>query len=378
MNYFEIIDRSRTGNLAVDAIVLSDHKTPPEVVIEEPAAWPAPPVSSIQVPESAFGMIAMGQAPHNVKLHIRGNHQNLGEEVPRHLLQVISKENDIIGNSETSGRLELAEWLSSTENALAARVFVNRIWKHHFGQGLVRTTDNFGLTGEPASHKELLDYLADRFIKNGWSIKKLHRDMVLSSTYRMSSKVDGEAAKSDPRNTLLHHYPVQRLEAEAIRDSILAISGSLDSSIGGPSVVPHISKYQEGRGKPASGPLDGNGRRSIYVQVRRNFLSPMFLAFDFPLPTSTTGNRSTSTVPSQALMMLNNEFVLDQAAKWAEKVSKSSTDRQVQVTQMFEEAYARPPLPDELKESVSFVSQGHSLADLAHVLLNSAEFIYVQ
>ncbi len=378
MGYFEIVDRSRNGYVAVDAIVLSDHKTPPEVITEEPASWPALPVSSIQVPESSFGMIAMDESPRNIKLHIRGSHQNLGEEVPRHLLQVISKDHEMIGGPEASGRTELAEWLSSADNALVARVFVNRIWKHHFGQGIVRTTDNFGLTGEPPTHKELLDYLADRFIRNGWSIKKLHRDMVLSATYRMSSKSSEEAVKQDPRNTMLHHYPVQRLEAESIRDSMLSVSGRLNSAIGGPSIVPYISRYQEGRGKPASGPVDGDGRRSLYVQVRRNFLTPMFLAFDFPLPTSTTGNRSVSTVPSQALMMLNNEFVLEQSALWAKKVKKESSDPEKQVQQMFEEAYSRPPSPDEIKESLAFVNQGRSLEDLAHVLMNSAEFIYVQ
>lgn len=378
MCFFEIVDRSSSGSVAVDAIILSDHKEPPSIEVSEPASWPAPPASSIQVPASAFGMIAMDEAPRNVKLHIRGSHQNLGEEVPRHLLQVISTNNDAIGGDGASGRMELANWLSSADNALSARVFVNRIWKHHFGQGIVRTTDNFGLTGEPPTHKELLDYLAERFISNGWSIKKLHRDMVLSATYRMSSKADAEAAKADPRNTLLHHYPVRRLEAESIRDAMLAISGRLDSTIGGPSILPYISKYQDGRGKPKSGPLDGDGRRSIYIQVRRNFLTPMFLAFDFPLPTSTTGARSTSTVPSQALMMLNNEFVLEQAAKWAAKVSQSGSDNTRRITQMFEEAYGRPPLPEELKESMAFISQDRTIEDLGHVLMNSAEFIYVQ
>ena len=145
--------------------------------------------------------------------------------------------------------------------------------------------------------------------------------MVLSSTYAMSSQPVPEAEKLDPENKLLHRMPVQRLEAESIRDAILAVAGSLDSKMLGPSVPPHISGYQDGRGKPESGPLDGNGRRSIYIQVRRNFLTPMFLAFDYPLPISAIGRRSVSTVPSQALMLMNNEFVAGQAAAWTAAVA---------------------------------------------------------
>ena len=150
-------------------------------------------------------------------------------------------------------------------------------------------------------------------MESGWSIKAMHRLMLLSSTYRQSNQADPLAAKVDPENKLLYHMPVRRLEAEAIRDSMLATAGTLDRSFFGPSQKPHISAFQEGRGKPASGPLDGNRRRSIYIQVRRNFLTPMFLAFDYPLPISTMGSRSVSTVPSQALMMMNNDNSLIRA-----------------------------------------------------------------
>ncbi len=209
-------------------------------------------------------------------------------------------------------------------------------------------------------------------------MKKLHRRIVLSATYRMSSKSDSEATKADPRNELLHHFPVQRLEAEAVRDAMLAVSGGLNSTLGGPSVVPYISKYQDGRGKPKTGPLDGDGRRSIYIQVRRNFLTPMFLAFDYPLPISTIGSRSVSTVPSQALIMLNNEFVLQQAAKWSGRVKAAATDDRDRVWLMFWQAFARQPEEWELADSLGFLRQGRSLDDLCHVLFNSAEFLYVQ
>lgn len=376
MCYFEIVDRSRAGHIAVDAIVISDRKEPPEVAVEETGVW-SKPQAAPEIPASAFAMVAQDDAPHDVRLHIRGSHQNLGEVVPRHVLSVLSAD-AVVGNTQNSGRLELADWLASPENALAARVIVNRIWKHHFGQGLARTTDNFGLTGERAEHKELLDHLAAQFLADGGSLKKLHRRIVLTAAYRMSSKSDPAAAKADPRNELLHHFPVQRLEAEAVRDAMLAISGSLNTAVGGPSVVPYISKYQDGRGKPKTGPLDGDGRRSIYIQVRRNFLTPMFLAFDYPLPISTIGTRSVSTVPSQALILLNNEFVLQQAAQWAARVMAAAADDSTRIRLMFAQAFARPVEQWEIADSLAFLGQGRSLEDLCHVLFNSAEFLYVQ
>jgi hypothetical protein len=215
---------------------------------------------------------------------------------------------------------------------------------------LVRTPDNFGLTGERPTDPELLDYLAAAFVESGWSVKAMHRLILLSSAY---------AQTREPR----------RLEAEAIRDSILAVAGTLDRTLFGPSVMPHISKYQDGRGKPASGPLDGNRRRSIYIQVRRNFLTPMFLAFDYPLPISTTGQRGSSTVPSQALLMMNNEFIAGQASRWAARAAPD-------LDRMFLEAFARRPEPWERSEALAFAEK-RGWPALAHVLFNSAEFLYV-
>ncbi|MBY0504066.1 MAG: PSD1 and planctomycete cytochrome C domain-containing protein [Bryobacteraceae bacterium] len=368
--YFEIVDRSRTGQVAVDAIVFSEEKDPPPVSEEEPAVWEAPrPQPSI--PPSTFGMVAWDESAQDTKLHIRGSHQNLGEPVPRHFLQVITpgQQPALTG----SGRLELAQWLTHDASALLARVYVNRIWRHHFGEGLARSVDNFGLTGERPEHRELLDTLAARFIADGWSTKRLQREIVLSAAYRMSSREDPAAAKADPRNELLHHYPVRRLEAEAIRDAMLAVSGTLDRQMYGPSVTPYVSAYQIGRGKPKSGPLDGAGRRSIYIEVRRNFLTPLFLAFDYPLPISTIGARNQSTVPTQALMLMNNEFVLGEAARWAARVSGAKDP----VAQMYQEAFSRPPDAREQAEAREYLRQGGTLAGFAHVLFNSPEFLYV-
>jgi hypothetical protein len=200
---------------------------------------------------------------------------------------------------------------------------------------------------------------------------------VLSEAYRRANSAGPQTEKADPRNEFLARFPVRRLEAEAIRDSMLAVAGTLDPTLFGPSVMPHISPYQDGRGKPKSGPLDGNRRRSLYTQVRRNFLPPMMLAFDYPLPVSTIGVRGSSTVPSQALMMLNNEFVLAQARIWADRITRDESSPESRVDRMYLEAFARPPEDWERRESIAYAGAS-SWADLAHALFNSAEFLYVR
>jgi len=360
--YFEIVDRSPEGHIAVDRIVFSDSEKPPE--------------AGQAIPESMFATIAADEDPHDVRIHIRGNHLSLGDPAPRGFLKVIAGENQPpIGAG--SGRLQIAGMIASADNPLTARVMVNRIWKYHFGYGLVRSTDKFGRTGDAPTHPELLDYLAQRFIESGWSVKAMHRMMLSSSAYQMSSLGDPAAAKIDPENKLLQHFPVQRLEAEEIRDSILAVAGTLNEQMLGPSVPPYISKFQDGRGKPESGPLDGAGRRSIYIQVRRNFLTPMFLAFDYPLPVSTIGRRSISTVPSQALILMNDEFMELESRQWAKKLEAEESDPRRRVTSMYEAAFARPPEDWEIADALEFVRTG-TWADFAHVLMNSAEFIYVR
>lgn len=270
--YFEIVDRSRDGHIIVDEIVFSELETPPSVdgpsnsdgdylsANPESEAWllglrAQKSELEAKVPDSEFAMVAEDREYGNTRLHIRGNHKNLGEEVPRRSLQVIAGEQQKPVTAG-SGRPHIAEWMASEKNPLTARVMVNRIWKHHFGNGIVRSTDNFGKMGEAPTHPELLDFLAAEFMKGGWSIKAMHRLLVLSNSYRMSSASSPEANAADPGNKLLQHMPVQRLEAEAIRDGMLAVSGSLSRKLFGPSIVPHISAYQEGRGKPLSGPLE--------------------------------------------------------------------------------------------------------------------------
>lgn len=437
IGYAQITDRSRNGHIVVDRIVLSDSAEPPPIARTPYAAvinllesgsfdslaelidgygdlaaslWQGKsenaeiislreeleitgdalmPSNGIEIPPTAFAMSSMDVDPQDIRIHLRGNHKNLGDVAPRQFLQIVAGQDQepVISGS---GRLELARWAASEANPLTARVMVNRIWKHHFGRGIVGTPDNFGETGDRPSHPELLDWLAAEFMENGWSVKELQRRIVLSSTYRMASAGSEQAKELDPLNMLLSHMPVQRLEAEAIRDSILAVAGTLDRSIGGPSVPPHISEHQDGRGKPESGPLDGKGRRSLYIGVRRNFLPPLFLAFDYPSPMSTIGRRGVSAVPSQALILLNNEFVNQQAASWAERLLSDIESRDARIDEMFERAYGRLPDASERDAVAEFLatqSQSYrevengelrAWSDLAHVLLNSTEFIFVR
>ncbi len=439
VGYLQIVDRSRDGHIAVDQIVFSDDAEPPKAgsaphaeilaLLDQPNLDSLPALEAAYgdlaaglarkagrstreqalldglvdpsenaewltlerkrrelaaaLPTTAFAMSSMDADPRDIRVHLRGSHKNLGEPAPRRFLQIVAGENqDPFRNG--SGRLELAEWAASPKNPLTARVLVNRVWKHHFGRGIVATPDNFGETGARPSHPELLDWLASDFMEHGWSIKRLHRHMVLSEAYRRDSHESEAAAERDPNNELLSHMPVKRLEAEAIRDAMLAVAGELDPAIGGPSVPPHISEFQDGRGKPKSGPLDGNGRRSLYVGVRRNFITPLFLAFDYPLPISTIGRRGVSAVPSQALILLNNEFVNQQARNWAEREMGLFDSTDERLADMYERAFGRAPLAAEAAQLRAFLAEEtdrgevDKWADLAHVLINTTEFIFVR
>jgi hypothetical protein len=270
---------------------------------------------------------------------------------------------------------------------------VNRIWHHLFGRGIVASVDNFGALGEPPTHPELLDHLATRFVEDGWSVKRLIRAIVLTRTWQQSSRGDESADAADPENKLLHRQNVRRLEAEAIRDQLLTLSGRIDHTMGGPGVPVHLTPFMDGRGKPAtSGPLDGAGRRSIYLEVRRNFLPPMLLAFDTPIPFNTMGRRSVSNVPAQALILLNDPFIHQQAQLWAKATMIREKDERTRLSLMYEQAFSRAPTGDELKTLHAFLdAQGASLGveqsdrindehlwtDLAHALINTKELIFL-
>ena len=321
-------------------------------------------------------------------LLVRGQPRNPAGVTPRRFLEALT------GTQPTSfatgsGRLELAQQIVDPANPFTARVIVNRVWHHLFGRGLVPSVDNFGVLGQPPSHRELLDHLAVHFVRDlNWSVKRLIRELVLTRAYQMSSSpADARAEQLDPENTLLHRMNLRRLEGEAIRDAILAVSGRLDPKVGGPSVMVHLTPFMDGRGKPSSGPLDGAGRRSLYTSVRRNFLPPMMLAFDMPIPFTTMGRRNVSNVPAQALILMNDPFIVDQTRVWAKRLA-SVTEPAERVRQMYLAAFARPPVEAELKDALAFVTaQSQALgtvptdervwADLGHVLFNVKEFIYL-
>ena len=324
------------------------------------------------------------------RVFIRGQHRNPGEVVPRRFLEALGGAGQPVRTG--SGRLELAEQIAAPDNPLFARVMVNRVWLHLFGRGLVATPDDLGVLGERPTHPELLDWLADWFRTEGqWSTKRLIRLLVTSRAYQMSSKpTDREAEDKDPDNRWWHRMPVRRLEGESIRDALLALSGRLDLTMFGPPVPVHLTEFMDGRGRPAaSGPLDGHRRRSVYLEVRRNFLPPLMRAFDTPVPFTTIGRRTVSNVPAQALILMNDPFVQEEAGHWAKRLlGRPVATAEARLEGAFRDAFARPPSRQELDQSLAFLkSQAAAYdpladeadlrvwADLCHTLVMAKEFI---
>ncbi|MBM3811177.1 MAG: DUF1553 domain-containing protein [Acidimicrobiia bacterium] len=326
----------------------------------------------------------------------RGDYLSRAEETGPGFLEVLSDlgiPNAIPpadGRISTGRRRALAEWIASPENPLTARVMVNRIWHHHFGRGLVSTPSNFGRLGRPPSHPQLLDWLADEFIKSGWSVKHIHRLIMNSATYRAASAFpSAKALDEDPNNIYLWRFPIRRLEAEAIRDSILAVSGNLNLEAGGPAYFPVVAdrvlqSVSKGIWNVAE---DGPAvwRRGVYAYSKRGMKYPMFEVFDQPDPNVTCEMRDTSTVPTQALTLLNNEFVLRQARAFADRVLQlAGPEQSAQVRAAYRIALARDPSAAELSSNVQFLNRRMSsqpaldaLTDLCDVMLNLNEFLYI-
>ncbi len=323
-------------------------------------------------------------------LNVRGNVDASGALVEPDFLSMFSGRNTVAA-SQGSGRLELAESLLDPEHPLTTRVYVNRVWQWIFGTGLVATPDDFGRLGDKPSHPELLDWLAREFIREGWSTKKLVRRLVLSQTFRQGSGRGAFQAPSavenrrsldvDPENRLLHHYPTRRLEAEAIRDSLLAVSGKFDPQLYGRPILPFRSA-EDGAKRLFTGPLDGNGRRSIYLQMSIMDPPEFLVGFNLPDLKLPTGRRDVTNVPSQALIMLNDPFVNAMAKHWAGELMKAkAANAEERIRSMFVRVFGRQPRESEFPRWVSALSDfGGDSPDawerLAHAFFNTKEFIY--
>jgi mono/diheme cytochrome c family protein len=321
-------------------------------------------------PKGPFIHALKDGSPTTMKVHIRGNAKTLGEDAPRRFLTILEGQG-AQPFTQGSGRLELAQAIASKDNPLTARVIVNRVWQQHFGKGLVRTPSNFGILGERPTHPELLDYLASRFIASGWSLKTLHREIVLSAAYQMSSTLDGQAFETDPENKLLWRMNRKRLEVEAWRDAMLAVAGTLDATIGGPSLDLNSAD---------------NRRRTLYGVVSRNELNGLLRLFDFPDPNITSEKRTVTTVPLQQLFVLNSEFMVRNAkalaAKFTSQAAQTDAER---IRQAFGVVFGRPATERELALGLTFLSATSPPVSgmtrweqYAQVLLSTNEFLYVE
>lgn len=365
---------------------------------------------------AAMGITDKGGPPAKAFLLKRGDYRQKGEEVTPGFLSVLTRSQSLeetpSGSSSSLRRLQLARWLTHPDHPLTARVAVNRVWQYHFGVGLVKTSSDFGFNGDRPSHPELLDWLATEFVARGWSFKALHRLIMTSSTYQQSSAWDPAAAKVDPENQLLWRVSPRRLEAELVRDSMLAVSGQLNRKMGGPGVYPRIHPAVVGTGSTHKWPLDvqegpATWRRSVYIFQKRSVVLPLLEVFDCPDSTVSAPARAVSTIAPQALALMNNEFVLEQSRFFAERVAKEgggSPSQRVQRAYLL--ALGRMPTSQELRWALDFLlrqTERHSqsasperlalarrfsaetadpasflaLADLCHVMFNLNEFLYV-
>ena len=367
--------------LPTDQQVVLDHAT---------AAW----MKAAELPQPGNPVLVMCDGSgEDEYIFIRGNHNNHGPTATRHMLTALDGGaglQDTLG----SGRMELVDRLFADSNPFPSRVAVNRVWQHLFGRGIVASSDNFGVLGEAPTHPELLDLLADDFRNDGWSLKRLIKRLVLTRAYRLSSQRNAWAEQLDPTNRLLHRFSIRRLEGEVIRDEILSISGQLDKTMYGVSVPLYLSNFMEGRGRPgSSGPLDGAGRRSIYQSVNRNFLNPFMLTFDTPQPATAISRRSVSNVPAQALILMNNELVHQQASVWAKHLLQAGQQNDPDIIKLaYRSAFAREPSETELASLLEFaradaantpdatnlLQHETSLTNLCHVLLNQKELLFLE
>ena len=360
--------------------------------------------SKEQLGLDVFGWTDKAREVEPIRLLIKGERHRPGKIVAPGFLSAVPTLDkpltDPPADSQTTHRrLQLARWITDRRNPLTARVMVNRIWQHHFGQGIVRTPNNFGFKGAAPTHPQLLDYLASECIQGRWQMKRLHKMIMTSATYRQSSQHPRHAshAERDFLNHLWWRYSRRRLDAEALRDSILTVSGQLNRTMGGPSFYPQMSaEALEGLSRKAkawsTSPTAERSRRSIYMMAKRSRLLPLMTTFDAPDTTLPCGQRDVTIVAPQALALLNNHFVHQQSAAMARRIAAESDDPKLQIHQAWRLAFARTPTHAELTAATTHLKTQRqhfgqqeqnnapellALASLCHVLINANEFIYI-
>lgn len=340
--------------------------------------------------------LAMGATEHQVvevPVHIRGSHLKLGGLAPRRVPVVFTTVEPPKFPTSQSGRLELANWLTHPEHPLTYRVIVNRVWRWHFGKGLVRTPDNFGMLGELPTHPELLDWLTHRFLEGGASLKNLHRLIMLSRTYQQSSQPSKATAAADPENRLWGRFEVRRLEAEAIRDALLAVGGKLDRTMRGSLLaVKNRAYFFDHTSKDLT--IYDTNRRSIYLPIVRNNIYDVFQLLDYPDAAVTTGDRATTTLASQALLMLNSDLVGRASTQLAERILGERSDDAQRIDRLHELAYGRQASDEETAAAQRFLKTAtnllspiepdaekrllHAWQAYCQTLLAANEFIYTR
>jgi hypothetical protein len=376
-----VANEGTTGHVTADAVVFLPADRPEATTAARPAAKPASNAVR-QLEDELKRLEATGpkrqlamsvveeKSIEDTRVHVRGSVHNLGEPAPRGFLQVATRGPTTAIPAGESGRRQLADWLASTDNPLTARVIVNRTWHWLFGAGLVRTTDNFGTTGEAPSHPELLDHLAVQFVQDGWSIKKLVRALVLSRTYRLSTAT----VAADPENRLLARMNRRRLDAECLRDTILAVGGKLDLTQGGPTYRANLTADY--------GYRHADTRRSVYAPVFRNALPELFEVFDFADSSVVTGRRDVSTVAPQALFLMNHPFVVEHSRHAGRRLVSHGADDEARVVRAYRLTLGRAPTAGERRIALEFVRDqsgeaGERWGMLFQALFASVEFRYV-
>ncbi|MCA9265179.1 MAG: DUF1553 domain-containing protein, partial [Planctomycetales bacterium] len=344
-------------------------------------------VPTIQSFTPIYGAIDQ-DAPADAPLLLRGERDNLGPITPRRNLELLG--NDALLDPSSSGRLELAHWLTRPENPLTARVMVNRIWQHHFGYGLVRTENDFGTRGAPPTHPALLDWLADAFRSQGWSVKSMHRLILTSATWQQSSASFPQASHAqdiDPSDTLYWCFPRRRLSAEEIRDAMLSVGGELDRSPGGPHPFPAEETWNFTQHNPFYG-VYPTSHRSIYLMQQRLKRHPFLTLFDGADPNASTARRETTTVPTQTLYLMNSDFVHARARSLATRVTSTSGDPTSCIQKLFHCALGRDASAEEVLAALSFldiyrsnmppeVAEAASWEALARTMITRNEFLFV-